>query len=426
MNLGYGSRGAAVEMLQLALKRAGYYGGDTDGIFGVQTRNAVMSFQRDSGLVPDGVAGVKTNAMLEPYLRGYTVHTVSQGDTLYKIARRHNTTVNAILTANPGIDPMSLRAGQRVTVPFGFRLVPTDITWSFALLKYNIEGLIARYPFIANSVIGTSVIGRPLYTLRMGTGPVRVYYSAAIHANEWITTPVLMRFAEEYALAYSRGKNLYSVSAAELFSRVTLYITPMLNPDGVDLATGFINGGGYYMQAQQISRRYPDVRFPDGWKANINGVDLNLQFPADWERAREIKYAQGFTSPAPRDFVGYAPLTEPEAQAAFDFTQNISPALILAYHTQGEIIYWKFADYEPPRSFEIGEAMSEASGYVLELTPESSGYAGFKDWFIQDFNRPGYTIECGVGVNPLPLSQFEKIYSDNLGILITGMTEAEN
>lgn len=425
MNLSFGSRGAAVETLQLALSRAGYYNGDIDGIFGEQTRNALIRFQRDNGLSQDGVAGAKTNAALEPYLRGYTVHTVSQGDSLYKIAKRHTTTVNAILTANPNIDPMNLRIGQRLTVPFGFRLVPADISWSFSLLRYNIEGLLARYPFIANSVIGTSVMGRPLYTLRIGTGPVRVYYSAAIHGNEWITTPVLMRFAEEYAQAYSSGGSIYSVPAGELFSRVTLYITPMLNPDGVDLVTGYINGGGYYMQAQQISRHYPDIRFPDGWKANINGVDLNLQFPAEWERAREIKYARGFTSPAPRDFVGYAPLTEPEVQAAFDFTQNISPALILAYHTQGEIIYWKFADYEPPRSLEIGETMSEASGYILELTPESSGYAGYKDWFIQDFNRPGYTIECGTGVNPLPLSQFERIYYDNLGILIAGMTEAE-
>ena len=45
--------------------------------------------------------------------------------------------------------------------------------------------------------------------------------------------------------------------------------------------------------------------FQVGWKANINGVDLNLQFPAGWENAKEIKYAQGFNKPAPRDFVGY-------------------------------------------------------------------------------------------------------------------------
>ncbi len=425
MTLRIGSRGAAVEALQLALKRAGYYSGNIDGIFGVLTRNAVISFQRDRGLVQDGIVGPVTKAALEPYLRGYVTYTVAQGDTLYRIARRYNTTVSAILTANPNVEPMALRVGERLTIPLGFDVIPTEVRWTSELISYTVDGITARYPFIAGSSIGRSVTGRPLYTLKIGTGPVRVYYSAAIHANEWITTPVLMRFIEQYAKAYVSGRNIFSVPARELFSTVTLYVTPMLNPDGVDLVNGYINSGDYYLRARRIAQRYPNVRFPEGWKANINGVDLNLQFPAGWENAREIKYAQGFTTPAPRDFVGFAPLTEPEVQAIFDFTRNLSPALILAYHTQGEIIYWKYSDYEPPRSREIGELMSQASGYLLELTPESSGYAGYKDWFIQDFNRPGYTIECGVGTSPLPLSQFEEIYRDNLGILVIGMTEAE-
>ncbi len=424
MNLTIGSRGAAVSMLQLALQRAGYYSGAADGIFGIMTRNAVLSFQRDNGLRQDGAAGVQTMAALEKYLRGYIIYNVLQGDTVFGIARRLGTTADAIITANPDIDPMNLRVGTRLVVPLGFDVVTTDIKWNSDLVRFTAEGLTARYPFIANSSIGSSVMGRSLYTLKIGNGPVRVFYSASIHGNEWITTPVLLRFLEEYAKAYSVGGSIYNVPARELYDRVTLYITPMLNPDGVDIAAGYLTGGSYYRQAAAIAQRYPNVTFPEGWKANIGGVDLNLQFPAQWERAREIKYSQGFTSPAPRDFVGYAPLTEPEAQAVFDFTQNLSPSLILAYHTQGEIIYWKYASYEPPRSLEIGQMMSDASGYLLELTPESSGYAGYKDWFIQDFNRPGYTIECGVGVSPLPLSQFEEIYSDNIGILITGMTEA--
>lgn len=97
--------------------------------------------------------------------------------------------------------------------------------------------------------------------------------------------------------------------------------------------------------------------------------------------------------------------------------------MILAYHSQGDVIYWKYLDYEPDRSREIALYFGEVSGYTVEETPQASGYAGYKDWFIQEFNRPGYTIEVGMGENPLPLEQFSKIYADNIGILLGGMTE---
>lgn len=178
------------------------------------------------------------------------------------------------------------------------------------------------------------------------------------------------------------------------------------------------------MRAVNISENYPNIRFPEGWKANISGTDLNLNYPANWEKAKELKFAQGFVSPAPRDFVGTAPLSAPESRALYEFTKHHNFRLILAYHTQGEIIYWKYLDYDPPRAEEIGKIMSEKSGYPLELTPEYSSYAGYKDWFISEYNLPGYTIEAGLGVSPVPLSQFRKIYMDNLGILTTGIVEA--
>mgnify|MGYP004548025827 FL=1 len=69
----------------------------------------------------------------------------------------------------------------------------------------------------------------------------------------------------------------------------------------------------------------------------------------------------------------------------------------------------------------IADAFAAVSGYAVEDTPYASGFAGYKDWYIAAFDRPGYTIEAGKGVNPLPLAQFNDIYNANLGILTLGM-----
>ena len=150
------------------------------------------------------------------------------------------------------------------------------------------------------------------------------------------------------------------------------------------------------------------------------GVDLNLQFPAGWEQVKEIKYSQGFNKPSPRDFVGFGPLTEPESLAIYNFTLLHGFRLVITFHTQGKEIYWQFQNFNPPSSFYIGSRFAEVSGYKLAQTPYNSSFAGYKDWFIQEYNRPGYTIEAGIGINPLPISQFDEIYNDNIGILILG------
>ena len=232
-----------------------------------------------------------------------------------------------------------------------------------------------------------------------------------------------MKFLENLSLAYLNNSTIWGVPASYLFNNYSLYIVPMVNPDGVDLVVGNLakHNPQKYEYTKRLSQNYPQVPFPQGWKANINGIDLNLQFPAEWETARKNKFAQGYTKPGPRDYVGTGPLVAQEALALYNFTLQKSFSLILAYHTQGETIYWKFLNYLPPNSYEIGRHFSQVSGYLLESTPYTSGFAGYKDWFIQNYKLPGYTIESGLGENPLPISQFQDIYSKNIGILILGM-----
>ena len=299
-------------------------------------------------------------------------------------------------------------------------IVKTDIPMTSTLCEQTILELVKTYPFLRTELLTETAFGRKIRTLVIGTGPRKVIYSAAHHANEWITTPVLLKFAEEFAEAIQNEGAIFGIDAKTLAAAATIYMVPMVDPDGVDLVTGAITAGeGQYEIAHRMAENYPSIPFPDGWKANLLGVDLNLQYPAGWMKAREIKFSQGFTRPGPRDYVGRAPLDQKESRALAGYTEYIDPALILAYHAQGKEIYWQFDDIEVPGAEELGQRFADLSGYTLTEPAEVSSYAGYKDSFIKVFRRPGYTIEVGSGTNPLPLEQFDEIYRDNLGILVT-------
>jgi len=300
-------------------------------------------------------------------------------------------------------------------------IVPTDIPITAAKNAEIIQQLIRTYPFLRSELLATTVFQRPIPTLVIGNGPRKVIFSASHHANEWITTLILLKFAEEFAEAIVTDGDIYRQNARALAEAVTIYMVPMVDPDGVDLVVGAIQDGSIqYDLARQLSQNYPAIAFPDGWKANLLGVDLNLQYPAGWLMAREIKFSQGFVRPGPRDYVGRAPLNQIESRALAEYTRFLDPQLVLALHSQGKEIYWQFKDIVVPGAQELGEKMAAASGYTLADTPYNSSFAGYKDWFIQEFRRPGYTIEVGQGVNPLPINQFDEIYRDTLPILVLG------
>lgn len=355
---------------------------------------------------------------------GYVVYSVKPGDNVYDIANEYKTSVERIIVSNPNINIYSMRPGTEIIVSVG-NVVNTQVSYSSEILEKNIRNLKLIYPFLEVGEIGKSVLNKSLPYIKIGNGNKKVFYSAAFHANEWITSPVLMKFLEEYAQAFVENKNIFGYNAQALYYTTSLYIVPMVNPDGVDLVTGSIkNVENAYKNAAQIADNFPEIPFPGGWKANINGVDLNLQFPAGWEQAKKIKFSQGYTMPAPKNYVGTAPISEPESRAIYDFTLKNNFKLVIAYHTQGKEIYWNFQNLAPESAKIIGEKFAKVSGYLLTEVPYNSSFAGYKDWFIQEHIKPGYTVEAGLGENPLPISQFNEIYNDNIGILVLGLVSA--
>ena len=202
-----GSTGPYVKLLQSTLSNLGYDVGQIDGVFGLKTQEAVLQYQKDNGLSPDGIVGKNTWNSLEKYILGYISHTIKQGDTLFKLANTFGTSVNAILVANPGINPLNLTIGQSIIIPFSLDVVLTNIDYTYDIMEMNIRALKTRYPFLETGIIGQSVLGKNLYYIRLGKGPTEVHYNASHHSLEWITSVVMMKFIEDFSRAYSNKAN---------------------------------------------------------------------------------------------------------------------------------------------------------------------------------------------------------------------------
>ncbi|MFC7320219.1 M14 family metallopeptidase [Halobacillus campisalis] len=343
-----------------------------------------------------------------------TTYTIKPGDSFYKIATKERISVDSLMLVNPGMVPTALQIGQQIRIP---RRVTTTIidprqNYDSGILASDLEALATLYPFMRRRTIGNSVMGKDLIEVQIGNGERIVHWNGSFHANEWITTSVIMEFVNSYLLALTNNETIRGRAMLPFYDQVTLSVVPMVDPDGVDLVLNGPPEGNFGEEALDINGGSLDF---SGWKANIRGVDLNNQFPAKWEVEAERKPK----SPAPRDFPGYAPLTEPESIAMAELAGELSFEKMLAFHTQGEVIFWGFENLEPPRSRTIVNEFSRVSGY--EPIRYVDSFAGYKDWFIQDFREPGFTVELGQGINPLPIGQFDEIYQKTLGIFLASM-----
>ncbi|MBW4085014.1 M14 family metallopeptidase [Paenibacillus sp. S150] len=366
------------------------------------------------GLTPEHVIQGNPWAGRQPYLVPGQIlflpsaprkrYAVQEGDDARSISALFGVDVDELEKLNPGVESAyGCSPGKVLVIPVAAPGAEVCLRGEYGPAEVDeaIGRLLDKYPgIIQHERIGGSVLGKPLHLLRIGRGSRHLHVNAALHANEWLTSPCLLSFVEQYAAAYAGGKGWNGHNTGDWYKNWTIWAVPMANPDGVELVQeGVLPGHPYYEELMKWNCGRRSFRH---WKANIRGVDLGDQFPAHWEEERARR---GVPEPGPRDYSGRAALSEPEAAALAGLAEKVPGDAAVSLHSQGGEIYWNYRGYEPPESRALAAQLAAASGYrAVELTGSDAGY---KDWFIQRFRRPGFTVELGVGKNPLPLADFE-------------------
>ncbi len=260
-----------------------------------------------------------------------------------------------------------------------------------------------HYPFLGVNIIGKSLCQRDIFSLTIGKSRNPLIIAAGFHAQEWLTSLLALRFAEIILYSKINRIPIWGIDPAGITR--SIIIIPCVNPDGVEIAlNGFDSAGRFADSCRKIS-----AASDEKWNANARGVDINHNFDAGWNELRRIETENGILAPSPRRYGGYAPESEPETKALCFLCRLYTPRTAIALHSQGEEIFWEYGNKKPPRSEEIAKIFSSVSGYNLIENSGLASHGGFKDWFIDYFNKPAFTFEIGKGENPLPISDFDEI-----------------
>lgn len=271
-----------------------------------------------------------------------------------------------------------------------------------------INSLCERYKFIRRSIIGKSCQGKDITAFKIGSSAEYCLIAAAFHGSERITSLVLLMFIENLCQAIANNTSIAGIDAKKGLTGRGVIFVPCVNPDGCDIS---LLGKKACGQSGESLSKLCKNDFSK-WNANFRGVDINHNFDADWENLRKKERSIGIYGPAPGRFGGFKPESEPETIALVNLCRKTKIRHAVALHSQGEVIYWTFGENRPPRAQKYAEIMATSSGYALDVPISIADGGGFKDWFIEEFNRPAFTVEMGFGKNPLPITDAIDIYDD--------------
>ncbi len=285
--------------------------------------------------------------------------------------------------------------------------------YDYKKLINDIEMLDDNFDIIECFSIGTSVMGKQIPCIKIGEGDKKLFIGGAYHGLEYLTSAFLIKFVSNYTASLMTDTGISGYNAKELSQKVTLYIVPMVNPDGVDIA---INGLDITNEFHRKLISLVGIHsFNHVWQANVRGVDINHNFDANWQMTVD--------KPSPTKYGGEYAESEPETKAVADFVRKEKFDMMLAFHSQGKEIYYDFDGMVGKRSLEIAKKLAQESGYAVCMPEGTASFGGCKDWFIKEFGKEGFTVEIGLGTNPLPMGMLSDVYEENAKIILCTMEE---
>ena len=277
---------------------------------------------------------------------------------------------------------------------------------TFEELQSKILSL-STLPNVDFFIVGYSLLGKPVYGIHIGNySGNQLLIEGAIHAREYITAELIV----------DQVKYLYNKPIDG-----GIYFIPMVNPDGVQL----VLDGTAPLRCEKLRQYILNVN--DGsddfsqWKANLNAVDLNVNFNAQWGGG-----SQNVFCPAPGNFVGYYPNSEREVNNLINFTLKNQPNATISYHTKGEVIYYGFDvlnEEQLARDLDIARTIQNVTGYQVVKTENSTG--GYSDWVSLNLGVPAFTIEVGNASLPHPIGedQLPLIFEQNKDVPLAVLNE---
>ena len=275
--------------------------------------------------------------------------------------------------------------------------------------------MLMDYGFLTRDTIGESRCARPIDMLCVGNRRKQVLFAGAFHGMEWITSLILLKFLDELCFSVMTGQAMCGVKMGVMLNQRGLAVIPCVNPDGVEIQIHGAESAGNYAE---LVRNAGET---SKWQANAVGVDINHNFSAGWDKLKKLELENGINKPSPTRYGGEFPESEPETRSIASYCRSGNISHAVAFHSQGEEIYWNFGDYNDMEALKMARVMSYSSGYKIAEPEGLAGGGGFKDWFEEKFRQPAFTVEVGRGENPLPIEDFDGIYQKIREMLVLGV-----